>query len=244
MGVGFSVKASCCELMQPTLAKARKKFWADKEVICGPGPLSATIKYFDKVVTGSALWCLLAIIPDRQALMMVNAHLYVRVGWMMTLKGRPGEDWLGCHIRTLRAARAAVQRVMGERWSTKWLRWVWKCAGQRIRGGDRVHLPASTIISHYGTGPWWKEQQADPNGLRHSGRFLPKLSIHEGNLGSICKGPWRDTAHDRCAWKGPEEEWIAIMDVPWASGSQSMLSCVLWIWVMACTFAALLATQV
>ena len=184
MGVGFSVKASCSELLQATLAKVRRKFWADKEVICGPGPLAARLRYFDRVVAGSALWCAAAIIPDRQALMMVNAHLYMMVGWMMNLKRRPGEDWLGCHIRSLRAARAAVHRVLGKRWSTKWLRRVWRYAGHRIRGGDRASPPGSTLISHYRTGPWWREQQADPNGVRHPGRFFPKLSIHEhGKVG-------------------------------------------------------------
>ena len=117
MGVNFSVKASCCELMQPVLAKARRKFWADQAVICGPGSLAARIRYFDRVVTGSALWCSSAILPDRQALMMVNAHLYMMVVWMMGLRRRTGEDWLACHVRTLRAARAAVHRVLGERWS-------------------------------------------------------------------------------------------------------------------------------
>ena len=113
MGVNFSVKASCCELMQPVLAKARRKFWADQAVICGPKSLAARIRYFDRLVTGSALWCSSAILPDRQALMMVNAHLYMMVVWMMGLRRRMGEDWLACSD-TQGGEGSGAQHLVGE----------------------------------------------------------------------------------------------------------------------------------
>ena len=191
MGLCFSVTSTCCELMQTVLSKARKKFWACKHVVCGPGPLADRIRYFDKVVTGSALWCAAAILPDRQALQMVNGHMFMMVGWMMGLGRRPGEDWLSSHVRGLRAARAMVHKVLKDRWSTKWLRRVWRYTGHRARALYRTYPPASSLMNEYRSRPWWVAQQADLGGIRHPGRFFPKLGNHETVLDSVCKGPWR-----------------------------------------------------
>ena len=192
-------------------------------LLTGEGSIRHKLTLFSRIVTNSALWCSAAILPDKQALSAANAHLMLMISWMMGTKRRPNEEWLAFHLRSLRTARSMAHRYMKERWSTTWLRRFWGYAGHRSRAAGLPFPPASSIVDSYRTKMWWNAQQEDPQGIRHPGRFYPKFHNMEGVMDEVCSMPWRQAAEDRTGWKRLEDRWIERMDVPWASGNQSML---------------------
>ena len=218
MNIRFKVGATATELMQPVFAMARRKFWAHRHVLIGKGSIKDKLTLFSRVVTNSAPWCSPAIVPDQQALSAANAHLMLMITWMTGSKRKTGEEWLHFHLRSLRAARAVAHQYLKERWSTTWLRRLWGYAGHRARSLVFPRPPASAIVDKYRCRVWWSAQQEDPKGIRHPGRFYPRLYNFETIMDEVCGTQWRQAAEDRTKWKGLED-----LDVPWASGGQSML---------------------
>ena len=224
MGVSFTVGASPSDLISGPLGMARSKFWACRHLLVNGTSLRKRMVLVDRLVTSSALWCCAAIVPDRMALLLVNRHLLRFVTWMLSSKRGMAETWLEHHLRKLRTARAVVHSTIRERWSTKWLRRAWGYMGHVARGMDRLSPPASSVINQYRDREWWQMQQHSTMGLRHVGRFFPKLMNWERDLCSVCGGNWKAKAKDRLLWKGLEQAWISKMDVEWASGGQNALA--------------------
>ena len=126
MGLKFAVGASVVDLVGPLLARARDVFWGLKHLFLGKAPLKGKLNLLYKVVLGSFAWCIGAIPPDNAALHAVNSYLYQMVAWCMGLRRRPGEGWLEHRVRSLRAARNMVHRLVGKRWS---IRFGWRGSG-------------------------------------------------------------------------------------------------------------------
>ena len=223
MGVKFHVGASASDLIAGPLGVARAKFWKLKHLFLNGTSLRKRVTLFNKLITSSALWCAAALLPDRMSLVLVNRHLYRMVTWMLRSKRRPSETWLEHHLRQLRTARAVVHTVMGERWSTKWLRRAWGFMGHVARGTGREAPPASSVMVAYRDHKWWTRQKQSRVGIRHAGRVFPKLITWERNLSTVCHGDWKAKAFDRPGWKGLEQAWVDSMDVEWASGGQNGL---------------------
>ena len=197
MGVAFTVGASPSDLIAGPLSMARNKFWALKHLLINGTPLRKRMYLFDKLITSSALWCSSALVPDRMALLLVNRHLYRLVTWMLQSRRARTETWLDHHLRKLRTARAVVHTTIQERWSTKWLRRAWGFMGHIARGADKLSPPASAVMCSYRDRPWWLSQQQQSTGIRHAGRFFPKLMNWERDLSEICNGEWKAKARDR-----------------------------------------------
>ena len=72
MGVKFRVGAPVTELLQPLLARARSKFWSIKHLLRCKASVASRTRLMNKVVTNSAMWCIVAFPPDVNALKLVN----------------------------------------------------------------------------------------------------------------------------------------------------------------------------
>ena len=73
--------------------------------------------------------------------------------------------------------------------------------GHMVRGMDREHPPASSVMNSYRNREWWSTQQADPQRVRHRNRFYPKLMNWERDLEGMCDSDWRMVARDRGRWR-------------------------------------------
>ena len=83
MGVDFRVGGSVHELLQGTWQKAKKKFWANKHLLCANTPIRGRMRMLDRVVGGAALWNCAAFFPEPLALEAINNLLYQFTIWML-----------------------------------------------------------------------------------------------------------------------------------------------------------------
>ena len=188
---------------------ARAKFWACKHLLVNGTALRRRMTLLDRLITSSALWCCAAVLPDRMALLLVNKHLLRMVVWMLKSKRAPHQTWLDHHLRQLRTARAVLTSTLKERWSTKWLRRIWGYMGHVARGSHRVWPPASSVVNDFRDRTWWSQQQQQQSaGVRHKGRFFPKLTNWERDLSVVCKGDWKAKALDRPASRLGLMSWM------------------------------------
>ena len=186
-------------------------------------PIGARIRMLDRVIGGSALWCVSAFAPEPAALQAVNLMLYQCVLWMLGLRKTAHEQWVDFRKRGMRMARQLVCRNIKDRWSTQWLSRWWGFQGHVCRGMDREAPPSSSYLCHFRTLEWWSNQQALVHGLRHSGRFHAKLHQLDRRMNAVAKQPWRILARDRRGWANAAQQWILTQDLPWSSGQQFAL---------------------
>ncbi|CAE7255020.1 X-element\ORF2 [Symbiodinium sp. CCMP2456] len=220
MGIPFRVGASPSELISSLLSRGRDKFWGHKHLLRANTPLAGRIRLLDKIVGGAALWCLSAIAPDASSLAIINSLQLQCVMWAMKVGKRATEGWLQFKQRAFRGARQVVWNVLGKRWSTIWLERYWNFAGHRARGLYKEVVPSSSKIDNYKNRVWWLNEQRKTRGERHP-RHFPKLSNMERDMDQAAGNlPWREVARDRETWKQRLAHWIALMDLPWASGRQ------------------------
>ena len=224
MGMPFRVGAPASELIAPVLSKAREKFWASKHLLRASTPLKERIRLLDKILSGTALWCLAALAPDAGGLALINSTQYQLVIWCMKLGKRKDESWLSFKQRAYRSARQVVWNGLGIRWSSKWLQRWWDFAGHRARGIAYPQQGAATILDYYRTRQWWLHEQAKPcTGIRHP-KHYPRLSNMEKDMDCAAGAkPWREVARDRVQWQQCRERWILHMDVPWTGGRQACI---------------------
>ena len=114
MGLTFKVGISAKEAMLPLFARAKAKYWALKAKV----PLAGRLKLLHKVVGNAVLWCSSAFQPDQHALKAINVLQSQMAIWCMRLSKGNEEDWVEFRLRSFRAARWAIQRFIGVRWST------------------------------------------------------------------------------------------------------------------------------
>ncbi|CAE7550167.1 unnamed protein product [Symbiodinium necroappetens] len=225
MGVRFAVPFKPAAIMDTGMAKARKKYFASREVLECRGPLKKRLQVFRTAVGGAALWYASAAPPNFQAMGALNTMQLEFVARMAGHKRRPDESWLDFRMRSLRAARQILSNAGMERWSTTWLRRHWQYRGHVVRAASRDQPPASSVMDGYRTLPWWRRQQASRDGVRHPAAFFPHLSNEEVRLNRAAgRAEWRELAADPVEWKKKEDQWVRQNDIAWCSGRQLTLT--------------------
>ena len=221
MGVMFKVGANTRDLLQGTWERAISKFWSIKHLLTADTPIPGRLRLLDRVVGASILWNACAFSPEPHALEAINQLMFQMVVWMLKLRKHGAESWADYRRRSVRQARQMVFRFLTGRWSTQWLRRWWLYNGHVARGATRNPTPAPTVMSEYRTVEWWEREQLRVAGLKHTGRFFPKLCPLDKRMNSVCGGtPWRETALQRDKWQSLTDAWIQLADVQWASGNQ------------------------
>ena len=225
MGITLSVPLKPAGLMDAALAKARKKYFASRDMLECRTPLKERLKLFASTVAGAALWYSSAVPPSPQGMGAVNSLQLELVARMAGFRRRSSESWLEFHTRSRRAARQLLVNHEQPRWSTTWLKRYWKYKGHVARANSRTMPPASSLIDSFRTYPWWRQQQRMSTGLRHPASFYPYLSNDELRLNRAAAcDDWRQLAADPKAWAQAEAEWIRREDVAWTTGRQLALT--------------------
>ena len=221
MGVALSVPLKPAGLMDAALAKARKKYFASRDMLECRTPLKERLKLFSSTVAGAGLWYAAAVPPSPQGMGAVNSLQLELVARMAGFR-RQSNDY---HTHSRRAARQILVNHQSPRWSTIWLQRYWRYKGHIARAADRTQPPASSLIDSFRTYPWWKQQQRMASGLRHPASFYPYLSNDELRLNrAAAREDWRQLAKDPKAWQQAEAEWIRREDVAWTTGRQLTLT--------------------
>ena len=221
MGLTLKIGMSMYELASPLASRARAKFWELKHIFRAQGgSMKQRAQVMQRVVGGTALWCICCIPPDAATMTMLNSVQLQLMVWLLRFAKRRDEDWETFRARAFRGARSALHAAGVERWSTLWLRRYWAFAGHRVRSTLRQVPPISSDFENFRTLPWWSHQKSLKQGFRHRGRHFPRLSTLEQKMDRVAGSPWRLLAYNRREWKAREAGWIEIMDVPWASGRQ------------------------
>ena len=224
MGVQLAVPLKPSTLMDTGMAKARKKYFASRNVLECRGPLGKRMQVFQSIVGGAALWYASAATPTPQAMGALNTMQMEMVARMSGLKRKTAESWLEFRQRSIRAARQIIHNTGTERWSTTWLRRHWQYRGHVARAAQRGSPPASSIMDAFRTLTWWREQQRWKDGARHPSSFYPHLSNEEIRLNrGAGVRDWRQLAVQPREWKQREPQWIKMHDVAWCSGRQLAL---------------------
>ena len=223
MGLSLKVGGSMYELISPAASRARAKFWELRHIFRARGYMKHRARVMERVLGGTALWFICCIPPDRAAMTALNATQLQLMVWLLRFAKTEHESWTQFRQRAFRGARSALHAAGLERWSTVWLRRYWRYAGHRVRTVMSDAPPISCHFEHFRTRAWWTHQQSKTpaqGGIRHKGRHFARLTALEQNMDRVVRGPWRQCAHDRGAWRGLEDAWVELMDVPWSSGRQ------------------------
>ena len=223
MGLSLHVGGSMYELVAPAASRARAKFWELRHIFRSKGHMKHRARVMERVLGGTALWFICCIPPDKAAMTALNATQLQLMVWLLRFAKTEHETWTQFRQRAFRGARSALHSAGLERWSTVWLRRYWRYAGHRVRTVLAEAPPISCHFEHFRTLSWWTYQQSKTpaqGGIRHKGRHFARLTTLEQNMDRVAQGPWRQAAHDGGAWKGLENGWVRLMDVPWSSGSQ------------------------
>ena len=221
MGLTLRIGMSVYELASPLASRARSKFWELKHIFrARGGSMKERARVMQKVIGGTALWCISCIPPDAATMTMLNSVQLQLMVWLLRFAKRRDEDWETFRARAFRGARSALHTAGVERWSTLWLRRYWSFAGHRVRSTLRPVPPISSDFENFRTLPWWSQQKSLKHGVRHRGRHFPRLSMLEQKMDRVAGSPWRLLAYNRVEWKAKEAGWVELMDVPWASGRQ------------------------
>ena len=83
--------------------------------------------------------------------------------------------------------------------------------------------PASSLFVQYRDLQWWQDEQARSGGMRHGGRFFPRLMRMEKCLDEVAGGSWKLVARDRPTWRRLREAWTERMDIAWTRMNQLSL---------------------
>ena len=224
MGLALRPGLTALDAVSQLVHKARKKFWACRDLLLSHAPLRRRIALLYRTVWGCMAWVIGAFMPSSQSLHFLNSFLYTLLVQMCHIKRRPGELFVDFKARSLRTARYLLQQSGFERWSTMHLRLAWRYAGHRSRGILLQTPGAAACLTHFRTPEWWLAQQSIVTGLRHKRRHYPRITLEERMLSSVFKGQdWRPHAEHRGHWKSLECEFVRLHDCSWASLQQLAL---------------------
>ena len=87
MGLQLTVQGTASEALAPLLGRARDKFWSLKHIFCRPTNIKKRLKVLNSVIGGSVLWCGGGMVPDVQALGLINSFQYQLIAWMLKKEG-------------------------------------------------------------------------------------------------------------------------------------------------------------
>ena len=222
MGLRMRVGMSLCELIGPLLTRSKSKFWSQKHLFRSHTPLKGRLRLLERVAGGSAMWCLAAFPPDRSALGLINSCHVQMVTWTMQLGKQATESWELFHKRAFRCARAALCNAGLDRWGTTWIRRWWGFSGHRARGLLRPVPAVSSCLDAFRTLEWWEYEKRKKDGLQHTHHY-PRLMNMERIMNKAAGNEWRVVAQDRSAWKGREQGFVDLLDLPWSSGRQTQI---------------------
>ena len=79
------------DLVTSVVLKARKKFWASKDLLLSDAPLKRRISLLYSTVWGCMAWVVGAFLPSQQSLEFLNSFLFLLISQMAHIKRRPGE---------------------------------------------------------------------------------------------------------------------------------------------------------
>ncbi|CAE7801742.1 pol [Symbiodinium sp. CCMP2592] len=222
MGLQLRKGMSMCELLQPLISRAKQKFWSLKHLLRCKTPIRGRVHLFQRVVAGTALWCISALPPDKASMGLLNSIQAMLLGWMMRLYRAEGETWIQFRQRVIRSARSLLHSSGCLRWSTLWLQRWWDYSGHRVRGLLHPQPPLSAYVDEFRSLSWWRHTQKLKSGPRHGHHYARLTALEEG-MNRVCQGPWRGAVHDRGKWRSLRACWIDQNDLPWASGRQLAL---------------------
>ena len=101
MGMPLAVGAKVTDLLQPTWARAKGRFWSLRHLLLADAPIGERIKLLHKTVGSSMLWNSSAIHPEMTALVAINHILYQLILYMLRLRKRNDEPWADFRRRGL-----------------------------------------------------------------------------------------------------------------------------------------------
>ena len=223
MGLKLRKGMSCCELLQPLVARAKAKFWENRHLLRCKTSLKGRLALLQRVVAGAGLWCVASVPPDKAAMGLLNSVQATLISWMCRFYKGEQEQWDTFKQRVVRDSRAILHKHGFLRWSTLWMQRWWDYAGHTTRGGALDTPAISSLLINFRDLTWWRHQQGLSNGVKHAGRHFARLTQLEEQMNRVCKGPWRQTAKDRAIWAGLKHQWVREFDTPWASGRQLAL---------------------
>ena len=220
MGIEFKVGANVRELMLPLWQKSKAKFFSIRHLLRPGTSLKHRLRVLDRVVGGSALWAVAALTPETSALQAINQLQFQCVIWLLGLRKGTTEDWVTFKQRSMRQARQVVCLHSSGRWSSAWLSRFWGYMGHVARNYRSNNPTCAGFLNAFRDCEWWEKEQQRVGGMRHSGRFFPKLVQLDRAMNAVVGHPWREGAQNRQLWKDLAPSWIHQSDVPWCSGEQ------------------------
>ena len=118
MGLKLHKGMSCCELIQPLVARAKQKFWSIRHLLRCRTSISGRLGLFQRVVAGAGLWCIASLPPDRAAMGLLNSVQASLLSWMFRFFKGSTESWTDFKRRAVRDSRAILHKHGFLRWST------------------------------------------------------------------------------------------------------------------------------
>ena len=212
---GESVAAIITEMNH----RARKAFHKHAALLCAATPLKGRLTLHQTLVRGAALWGGQAWPVTDGILRAINTTQLLQIRRMMHPARRPGEQWEAWHIRTMRGARVALQQSKVPRWSTFQLGHTWDLYGHMARA-----QPGGRPMLRWKDLQWWEQEKQKPRKQRHTHVKYNALADPERQVVAAAGVGWKQTALDLPTWGRLGEQFVAMFDVPWASGKQSSIT--------------------
>ena len=223
MGLPLKPGTSPHDLISALLSRARRAFWANRELLQSSAKLRDRLKLLQTTVWQSMSWVIGTIMPTKQVSESLNAFQLQCVVTMTRIKRRPDEYFVDFQARSRRLARYWLHSSGFLRWSTMHPQLVWRYSGHRARNIHQEAPSAASRLTYFRTPQWWAEQQQLSQGFRHRRRHFPRITLEEKCLRAAASGEWREVAQDRERWKQLESVFVDSNDVPWTSGRQLAL---------------------
>ena len=120
MGLKLHKGMSCCELIQPLVARAKQKFWSIRPLLRCRTAISGRLGLFQRVVAGAGLWCIASLPPDRAAMGLLNSVQACLLSWMFRFFKGSTESWTDFKRRAVRDSRAILHKHGFLRWSPQY----------------------------------------------------------------------------------------------------------------------------
>ena len=217
LGTPIAFKQQVALLVAEMQTRARKAYHQHRKELTADAPLAPRIKLLLVYIRPAALWGCAAWPPHDTLLRAANTCQLHYVRNVMQCKRQATETWVDWNQRSLRGARALVWKMGVQRWSSHALTRIWGLWGHVARQEGLTKKVLLWRGLH-----WWRQEQANPRGQRHPGRFNPSQDI-ERSIAAVAGDEWATAAANRTWWRAQESVFISKYDPPWSSGKQATL---------------------